>query len=34
MSRFHPNIVIDGWENPHVEDRARSWRAPNRIEAT
>ena len=23
MSRFRPNIVIDGWECPHVEDRAR-----------
>ncbi|MBC6456683.1 MOSC domain-containing protein [Actinomadura sp. HBU206391] len=23
MSRFRPNIVIDGWEEPHREDRAR-----------
>jgi len=23
MSRFRPNIVIDGWEEPHEEDRAR-----------
>jgi uncharacterized protein YcbX len=23
MSRFRPNIVIDGWEVPHTEDRAR-----------
>ncbi|MGH3377938.1 MAG: MOSC domain-containing protein [Actinoallomurus sp.] len=22
MSRFRPNIVIDGWEEPHLEDRA------------
>jgi hypothetical protein len=27
MSRFRPNIVIDGWENPHLEDRARHVRA-------
>jgi uncharacterized protein YcbX len=23
MYRFRPNIVIDGWSEPHVEDRAR-----------
>jgi uncharacterized protein YcbX len=23
MSRFRPNIVIDGWEEPHLEDQAR-----------
>lgn len=23
MSRFRPNIVINGWEEPHLEDRAR-----------
>ncbi|PWI14047.1 MOSC domain-containing protein [Streptomyces sp. Act143] len=23
MNRFRPNIVIDGWEVPHTEDRAR-----------
>ncbi|MDT0406286.1 MOSC domain-containing protein [Streptomyces edwardsiae] len=22
MNRFRPNIVIDGWEDPHTEDRA------------
>lgn len=22
MSRFRPNIVIDGWDEPHLEDRA------------
>ncbi|BFO16613.1 MOSC N-terminal beta barrel domain-containing protein [Streptomyces sp. KM77-8] len=22
MNRFRPNIVIDGWEEPHTEDRA------------
>lgn len=22
MSRFRPNIVIDGWDEPHMEDRA------------
>lgn len=29
MSRFRPNIVIDGWENPHTEDLARQVRAGN-----
>jgi uncharacterized protein len=29
MSRFRPNIVIDGWPNPHTEDRARHVRAGN-----
>jgi uncharacterized protein len=29
MSRFRPNIVIDGWENPHMEDRVRRARAGN-----
>jgi uncharacterized protein YcbX len=29
MSRFRPNIVIDGWECPHMEDRARHVRAGN-----
>ncbi|MER8089016.1 MOSC domain-containing protein [Streptomyces sp. NPDC087532] len=23
MDRFRPNIVIEGWDEPHVEDRAR-----------
>jgi uncharacterized protein YcbX len=23
MNRFRPNIVIDGWDDPHTEDRAR-----------
>ncbi|WP_336207075.1 MOSC domain-containing protein [Nonomuraea sp. LPB2021202275-12-8] len=23
MKRFRPNIVIDGWDEPHLEDRAR-----------
>lgn len=23
MDRFRPNIVVDGWDEPHVEDRAR-----------
>ncbi|TJZ53103.1 MOSC domain-containing protein [Streptomyces piniterrae] len=23
MSRFRPNIVVDGWPEPHVEDRVR-----------
>ncbi|MGP3927082.1 MOSC domain-containing protein [Streptomyces sp. 8N616] len=23
MTRFRPNIVIDGWDEPHMEDRAR-----------
>jgi uncharacterized protein YcbX len=23
MSRFRPNIVIDGWQEPHLEDRVR-----------
>ncbi|MDL4776823.1 MOSC domain-containing protein [Actinomadura xylanilytica] len=23
MSRFRPNIVIDGWDEPHLEDRIR-----------
>ncbi len=22
MSRFRPNVVIDGWPDPHTEDRA------------
>jgi uncharacterized protein len=29
MSRFRPNIVIDGWRKPHLEDRARHVRAGN-----
>jgi uncharacterized protein YcbX len=29
MSRFRPNIVIDGWEDPHTEDWARHLRAGN-----
>jgi uncharacterized protein len=29
MSRFRPNIVIGGWENPHLEDRVRRARAGN-----
>jgi uncharacterized protein len=29
MSRFRPNIVIDGWEGPHTEDRTRRVRAGN-----
>jgi uncharacterized protein len=31
MSRFRPNIVIDGWENPHTEDRARLVGAGNAV---
>lgn len=23
MDRFRPNVVVDGWDEPHVEDRAR-----------
>jgi hypothetical protein len=23
MSRFRPNVVVDGWDEPHLEDRAR-----------
>jgi uncharacterized protein YcbX len=23
MNRFRPNIVVDGWDEPHIEDRAR-----------
>ncbi|WP_406271011.1 MOSC N-terminal beta barrel domain-containing protein [Streptomyces sp. NBC_00191] len=23
MTRFRPNIVVDGWDDPHTEDRAR-----------
>ncbi|MFG1805524.1 MOSC domain-containing protein [Streptomyces sp. NPDC049040] len=23
MNRFRPNLVVDGWDEPHVEDRAR-----------
>jgi uncharacterized protein YcbX len=23
MPRFRPNVVVDGWHEPHVEDRAR-----------
>ncbi|GAA3794493.1 hypothetical protein GCM10022226_12330 [Sphaerisporangium flaviroseum] len=23
MERFRPNIVVDGWDEPHLEDRAR-----------
>ncbi|MGH3933058.1 MAG: MOSC domain-containing protein [Pseudonocardiaceae bacterium] len=23
MNRFRPNIVVDGWDEPHLEDRAR-----------
>ena len=26
MSRFRPNIVVDGWAEPHQEDQARSLR--------
>jgi uncharacterized protein len=29
MSRFRPNVVIDGWEHPHMEDRVRRVRAGN-----
>jgi uncharacterized protein YcbX len=29
MSRFRPNIVIDGWECPHMEDQARRVRMGN-----
>ncbi|MEO3876719.1 MOSC N-terminal beta barrel domain-containing protein [Nonomuraea sp. B12E4] len=29
MSRFRPNIVIDGWERPHEEDRVRRVAAGN-----
>jgi uncharacterized protein len=29
MSRFRPNIVIDGWEKPHMEDRVRRVRVGN-----
>lgn len=29
MSRFRPNIVIDGWEDPHTEDWVRHLRAGN-----
>ncbi|WP_312885439.1 MOSC domain-containing protein [Streptomyces physcomitrii] len=27
MDRFRPNVVVDGWETPHTEDRARRVRA-------
>jgi uncharacterized protein YcbX len=27
MNRFRPNIVIDGWDEPHTEDRAHGLRA-------
>ncbi len=23
MNRFRPNVVVDGWDEPHIEDRAR-----------
>ncbi|MEV0197623.1 MOSC N-terminal beta barrel domain-containing protein [Nonomuraea sp. NPDC050691] len=23
MSRFRPNVVVDGWDEPHIEDRVR-----------
>ncbi|MGH3999451.1 MAG: MOSC domain-containing protein, partial [Pseudonocardiaceae bacterium] len=23
MSRFRPNVVVGGWDEPHIEDRAR-----------
>ena len=23
MTRFRPNVVVDGWDDPHLEDRAR-----------
>lgn len=26
MERFRPNVVVDGWTEPHVEDRARDVR--------
>jgi uncharacterized protein YcbX len=26
MDRFRPNVVVDGWAEPHVEDRARDVR--------
>lgn len=26
MERFRPNVVVDGWDPPHVEDRAREIR--------
>ncbi|MYS95690.1 MULTISPECIES: MOSC domain-containing protein [Streptomyces] len=26
MNRFRPNIVLDGWDEPHTEDRARHLR--------
>ena len=27
MSRFRPNIVIDGWERPHLVDQASGVKA-------
>ncbi|QKW07638.1 MOSC N-terminal beta barrel domain-containing protein [Streptomyces sp. NA04227] len=27
MNRFRPNIVVDGWDEPHTEDRVRRVRA-------
>ncbi len=29
MNRFRPNIVISGWDEPHIEDRARRINAGN-----
>jgi uncharacterized protein len=29
MSRFRPNIVIEGWQEPHIEDQARHVRVGN-----
>ncbi|GAA0238089.1 MOSC domain-containing protein [Cryptosporangium japonicum] len=26
MTRFRPNVVVDGWDEPHIEDRLRRFR--------